>query len=125
MQSTSYGDYKNVFLSEEELNQVVYEWHAKYLIYELSRYKYINKINRKKGDFTTLKKWYKKECDEREAKKTDNTRPEPVSSSEISVTNNAQVTKEDLDKYLPDEQTHFEFDSQTGEIEKEPWFPFE
>ena len=62
----AYGPYANVFLTDEEMKIIVYEWDSKHLVDELSRYKYINNKKGKKGDFKTIERWYKKKMKERE-----------------------------------------------------------
>lgn len=64
-QPVAYGTYGNVFLKDEEMHAIIYEMHAKDLVDQLSRYKYLKKKTGKTGDFTTIKRWHKKRLEER------------------------------------------------------------
>lgn len=61
----AYGPYVNVFLTDEEMSIITFEWDSKHLVDDLSRYKYINNKKGKKGDFKTIERWYKKKINER------------------------------------------------------------
>ena len=56
----TYGVFDNVYLTDEEMNIVVYDWKAKHLINELSQFKFRENKTGKKGDFKTLERWYQK-----------------------------------------------------------------
>lgn len=59
------GPYNNVFLSDEEMHIIVDEWKCKDLLVKLSQDKYLYKKKGKKGDFATIKRWYKKRLEKR------------------------------------------------------------
>ena len=50
-----YGKYNNVYLSDDEVHTIIYEWHMKYLIDELSEWKYKTNPKTKKSDFELIK----------------------------------------------------------------------
>ena len=54
-----YGKYNNVYLSDDEVHTIIYEWHMKYLIDELSEWKYKTNPKTKKSDFELIKAFKK------------------------------------------------------------------
>lgn len=50
-----YGEFENVYLSESEVNTIVFDWHMKYLIEELSEWKHKTNPKTSKSDFELIK----------------------------------------------------------------------
>ena len=101
-----YFDYNGCWLSGDEINDIIYTYHAKSKIYELGKIKKENKQyyallrQGNKSDYEIILNFIGNDKKQSESLKTNYAKD-------------------------PDEQTHFEFNDQTGEIEKESWFPFE
>lgn len=54
----SYGRHENVYLSDKEMDQIVYDFKAKYLIDQVSDWKNDNNIENNNNDFSLIKKFY-------------------------------------------------------------------
>lgn len=50
-----YGKYNNVYLSDDEVHTIIFDWHMKYLIEELSDWKYKTNPKTRKSDFELIK----------------------------------------------------------------------
>ncbi|MDE8255702.1 hypothetical protein PT171_08820, partial [Erysipelothrix rhusiopathiae] len=50
-----YGQFENVYLSDSEINTIVYDWQMKYLIEELSEWKHKTNPKTSKSDFELIK----------------------------------------------------------------------
>lgn len=121
-----WGEHKNVYLTYDEYAQIVDELHAKDLVNALSEWK--AKGGKCKNDYATIVKWYEERQKNRNpelvpdnekikpsdakpyqspqpSKKSnkESNRPKPAYESDPLKTNYAQVTDEDIRKYLSDE----------------------
>lgn len=54
----AYGRHENVYLSDKEMDQIVYDFKAKYLIDQVSDWKNDNNIENNNNDFSLIKKFY-------------------------------------------------------------------
>lgn len=53
----AYGKHENVYLSDKEMDTIVYDWHMKYLIDEVSEWKLKNPSDYENRDFDLIKKF--------------------------------------------------------------------